>query len=276
MMNNNSTADATQTPTRTTKVAEHRQSKRRLSLTFNVSTKSIVKQISRLTKPATTEVKIRKQTSPTSCILVARTEECPPAPVKRQLSRHDKSTRNIVAEFSPRKLSRRFSGVESLKHTKIVSNNMVYRRRMDAQLLPALMDELRQSTGLVCNLPNRSTLKLTDMGTATIIHHDNTFCTVVEVPPRGESLFLYSTVWKSYEPSIAMMQKALELNYLGQGTNGATVALDPTCNMERDGMEYTLTYSHPMAGIGIDEFCQAVMNFMYTTKEVHEKLADVA
>jgi len=93
------------------------------------------------------------------------------------------------------------------------------------------------------------------------------FVIVVEVPPDNKSrLFIYTMVCKlaAGDNHVAVMQRAMELNYMAQATRGATLGLDRE--------EVNLCYSTPIQGLTFLDLKAAMEAFIVTACEVNKQL----
>ena len=129
-----------------------------------------------------------------------------------------------------------------------------YRRRIN-EMLPIISEEMGLSQDLVLN----------EQGVC-FLQYAHKFLIVFEVPSQGDCLFLYTLLSRMDTVDHRILQKALELNYLQQATQGACISLDP--NTEDGVLELNLSYSIPVAGMDIDEFCCLVQNFCIATQQL--------
>ena len=93
------------------------------------------------------------------------------------------------------------------------------------------------------------------------------FIIVVEVPSDNKSrLFFYTMVCKlaASDNRVAVMKRAMELNYMAHATRGATLGLDRE--------EVNLCYSTPIQGLTFLDFKAAIEAFIVTASEVNEQL----
>lgn len=95
------------------------------------------------------------------------------------------------------------------------------------------------------------------------------FVVVIEVPWDSKAFFLYTSIMKCLTSSTAVMQKALELNYLTQATSGCTLSLDPNKSQELD---IVLCRSQRVDGTNHHHLISQVKNLLRTAVTVQMKL----
>lgn len=93
------------------------------------------------------------------------------------------------------------------------------------------------------------------------------FVVVVEVPiDNNNRMFIYTMVCKlsSGDNQVAVMKRAMELNYMEHATRGSTLGLDRE--------EVNLCYSTPIQGLTFPDLKATMEAFIVTATEVNEQL----
>ena len=93
------------------------------------------------------------------------------------------------------------------------------------------------------------------------------FIVVLEVPADNPDIFfMYTMVCRlgSTDDKMAVLQLAMEMNYLQTGTRGATLGLD--------GEEVNLCYSCHINGLGSNDVKSSLEDFLVTAVETNEYL----
>jgi hypothetical protein len=90
----------------------------------------------------------------------------------------------------------------------------------------------------------------------------------IEFDEAGERLMLYSKVGRPGPDREAELTKILQANYLGRGTGGATLGLQP------ESGAVVLSREVPTAGIDVPSFSASLENFVNVAEAWTRRLAD--
>lgn len=110
-------------------------------------------------------------------------------------------------------------------------------------------------------------VSLNDQGMA-FFSYKSKFVIVVEVPEdNNRTMYLYTMVCRAEEHHphyMAVVKRAMELNYMQQGTAGATLGLD--------GEEVNYCYSCKISGLTFADLKATMESFLLTAVDINEEL----
>jgi len=110
-------------------------------------------------------------------------------------------------------------------------------------------------------------VSLNEQGMA-FFSYKSKFVVVVEVPEDNNTMmYLYTMVCRAEENhphQMAVVKRAMELNYMQQGTAGATLGLD--------GEEVNYCYSCKISGLTFADLKATMESFLLTAVEINEEL----
>ncbi len=123
---------------------------------------------------------------------------------------------------------------------------------------PTLMiDHWLQALGKATGLAH---LALNEKGVCAF-KFDDSVDIVIEVPPEGDTLYLYAAIMRDIKADLAVYEQLLRLNYLGRETGGATFALN-----QRDA-SLILCLIRPLNLLDSARFFTLLQTFMEAAKK---------